>query len=232
MTLMVSDQAKQALGRDGVVGPFPLLHPERVTDLVKAHPTLDGKRNQHKHSAEVRAILADPNLAQAVRALCGGDLILWRTAFFYKKGGSAELGWHHDKHYQSATATTVRFDEMSQHFSVLIALNAITATSGQIEVIPGTHLEDARYRRDPRPIYLRPDDDHFLTDIPNALLETRRALDIPAAHFIVFHSALLHRSLAHPGGAPRLGLALRLARRDLGVPAELATLDDITAFDP
>lgn len=221
---------KLKLDTDGFAAPLPLKNPEKAKRILTFFALLKRTRNPHARSKRVAAMLADPNLIDAVTALCGPNLMIWRSAFFSKKKGSPEIGWHHDKHYQSASKSTVSFDKIDGHFSVLIALSSIDRATGQLEMLPKTHIEDERYQRDSRPYHLRPDNEHFLSDIPPELLATRQGIDIPSCHFLVFHSAVLHRSLAHAGGAPRVGLALRLTYRDAAVPAELAAPKEIIPF--
>lgn len=220
---------KTALDRDGFVGPFALAEPERVRRVLDVHPTFDSQRNQHVARPEVAALMQDPGLIATVQALCGPDLLLWRSAFFAKSDGAAEIGWHHDKHFQVGEEP-VDFDEIEDHFSVLIALSAINQHTGQIEVLPGTHLSDDSYARDTRPYHQRPGEDHFPTNIPERLIASRVGLDIPSAHFIVFHSAIWHRSLSHAGGPPRLGLAIRFVRRGVTIPPGLALPSDVVPF--
>ena len=185
---------KTAFDLLGYSAPMPLAEPARAEVASAEH---DGERpyvgNPHTTSAAVRSLFADPGLVAQVRALCGPNLKLWRSVFFLKKPGAAEIGWHHDKHFYRGEENDVRFDEIGTHFSVLFALTEIAQTAGMIQVVPGTHADTALLPRDPRPVHLRPKEEHILNNLPQPVLDNVRSVPIPAGSFLVFHSALLHR---------------------------------------
>src|SRR5579859_2942502 len=220
------DPSKDRFDAEGHAGPFALAHTEPLFEVLKAFPHLGGRRNQHVVSREIRALLADRELVKTVTALCGEDLLVWRTAFFTKAEGAGEIGWHHDKHFQSAD-DEISFAEMDKHFSLFIGVTDVDLATGRIEVIPGSHRSQPSYPRDRRPFHRRPFEDHFRQDIPPDLVATRRGIDVPQGSFLIFHSALLHRSLSHQGGPQRLGLAVRLMRKGIEAPPELAAPGDI-----
>lgn len=225
----------EAAGLDllGYSAPLPLTELERAEAVRAAN--IDAPRytkNPHRDQAGVRALLNDPGLTAAVARLCGDDLAVWRSAFFAKSEGSGEIGWHHDKHFHRDGEDDIRLDEIGTHFSVLFGLTEIAQGTGMLEVLPGTHRPVPGLTRDTRPYHMRPAGEHLLTDLPPALLETRRGLPIPAGSFVVFHSALLHHSLPHRGGVPRLGLAIRLAPAAIAVPDKLAAPGDVLPFPP
>jgi len=217
----------------GYSAPLPLAEPARAEQVLAAHEDVGFyTKNPHVTSADVRLMLSDPALVDAVRKLCGRDLNLWRSAFFRKTTGTAEIGWHHDKHFFSDAADDIRLDEIQSHYSVFISVTSVTQTTGLLEVLPGTHRDIPDLVRDPRPYHKRPPGEHILKDLPAAVAGRARGVPIPAGCFMIFHSAILHRSLPHTGGGPRLGMAIRLVRYGLGIPPELAEPQDITAFPP
>jgi ectoine hydroxylase-related dioxygenase (phytanoyl-CoA dioxygenase family) len=165
-------------------------------------------------------------------ALCGDGLRLWRSKYFSKARGSKEVRWHHDKHFQSGDDALVRFDEIGSHFSVLIALSEMGPDSGVLEVIPGSHRPVPGLERDPRPFLQRSMSEHFHTDLPTALIDARVQIPIPRASFLVFHSALLHRSLAHMGGPERRAIAIRLAGQGVDITSAYAEPAHILPFPP
>lgn len=227
------DAERTALDTLGYAAPLPLGDPARAAAVLQRNR--DNKayvKNPHTNQAEVRHLLADPDLVARVNTLCGPNLRLWRSAFFSKSEGSGEIGWHHDKHFHSAGDDDIRLERIGDHFSVLFGLTDIVQTTGQIELIPGTHRQTADLERDTRPYHQRPASEHILGNLPASLLQGRRGVPIPANCFMLFHSAILHRSLEHLGGAPRLGLAIRLVREDLEIPRALAAEEDIMTFPP
>lgn len=214
----------------GYSAPLPLDDPGLVEGFsMEKRPPSEAALNAHVHSAEVRVLLQDAGLRRAVSHLCGDGLNLWRSRMFWKGSGAGEIGWHHDKHFYSDEADSIRLDEIEAHYSVLIGLAEIGPANGMMEVIPGTHRELEGIERDVRPYHKRSREEHFL-GLPDTLMAQRRPTPIPKACFMVFHSALLHRSLPHAGGAPRLGLAIRLVRDTLTVPAALAEPHEILPY--
>lgn len=224
---------RQALDLVGYSAPIPLAEPERANE---ARAALSGShayvKNPHVGSTAVIRLLSDPAVAHHLNILCGVRLRLWRSALFSKVNGSAEIGWHHDKHFFDACCDNIRLDEIGSHYSVLFALTDITHNTGMIQVIPGTHRVQPTLDRDSRPFHQRPVADHFISDIPPEVAATVRSVPMPRASFLVFHSALLHRSLAHTGEAPRMGLAIRLAREGITIPSALADPMHVMAFPP
>lgn len=215
----------------GYSAPRPLANPDLVDSFdSSAKPGKDTQNNPHMTSKAVRKLITDSNISKALAELCGPNLKLWRSRFFWKGEGSPEIAWHHDKHFFSREADTVRFDEIDTHYSVLIGLTEIGVSSGMLEVIPGSHRELPGLKRDPRPVYNRPKADHFLTGLSQDLLDARRAVPMPAGTFLVFHSALLHRSLPHLSGSPRLGIALRFHRDTVTVPEQVGAAERVLSY--
>ncbi len=221
---------KTALDSLGYSAPLPLDDPERAEAALAVNRDVAAhKRNPHKSQEEVRQLLADPGLQRAVKELCGTGFRLWRTALFAKEKGSGEIGWHHDKHFHADGVKDVELDAIGGHFSVLFGLTPIDRKTGLMEFLPGTHRSSAALTRDTRARYLHLTESHFM-DIPPDVQAERRPVPIPAGSFVIFHSSILHRSLPHGGGVDRLGLAIRLVRSDLAIPAQMARADDIFDF--
>ena len=212
----------------GYSAPLPLSEPERAEAVLKSC-TLTGAymRNPHVRNEAIFHLLADPGLRAAIRGLCGHNYRLWRSAYFRKASGSGEIRWHHDKHFYAEGVDDIRLDEIGTHYSVLFGLTDIVQSTGLLQVIPGSHRPISGVQRDVRLYHLRPPEAHFLTELPDHITARARPVPIPAGSFLVFHSALLHRSLPHAGGADRLGLAIRLVRDGIGIPSALAEPDDV-----
>ena len=228
--MIIDDQVRARFDEEGVVGPFPLA---TISDLVLTKVDWASKgldRNPHLVSEAVRDLLNDQHIQQVCSSLFADNLDVWRTKFFFKKDQSEEIGWHHDKHFHDDALEDIGLSKSPKHWSVLIGLDDIDENSGMIEYLPGSHRDGSVPSRDKRPYHQRPFSDHFITGIEPALLDRRMALLIPKGYFVAFHSALVHRSLAHKGGAPRLGLAIRFAQRPVSYPEALARADDILAY--
>lgn len=224
------DPERHALYVAGYTAPIELGEPERARLVLNScDPSKLYTKNPHTTSEHVRHLLSDPTLVEVVQRFCGASLKLWRTAFFQKEQGSNEIGWHHDKHFQHGDEA-VNFNEIGNHFSVLIALTPMVFDEGLLEVIPGSHCSLGELNRDTRPYHLRPPEAHIMKELPAQLVARRRGVPIPAGCFIVFHSALIHRSLAKTSAGNRLGLAVRLSRPNQVIPPALADPIDILEY--
>jgi ectoine hydroxylase-related dioxygenase (phytanoyl-CoA dioxygenase family) len=225
---------KASLDLIGYSAPLPLAEPERASAVLEKYdfggPAY--QKNPHATMESVRTLVNDPGLLAAVRVLCGFNFRLWRSAFFSKQSGSHEIGWHHDKHFYTAEDSDIRLDEIGSHYSVLFGLSEISQLTGLLEVLPGSHRAIDGIDRDTRARHLRPADEHIIPDLPAKLKAGVRAVPIPAGSFLIFHSALLHRSLEHRGGPRRLGLAIRLVSEGHAIPDALVEAKDVFEFPP
>ncbi|MEH6648375.1 phytanoyl-CoA dioxygenase family protein [Sulfitobacter sp.] len=225
---------KASLDSLGYSSPLPLDNPQRARCIFESNNAIGSTtyvKNPHVTSDVVRQMLCDAGLVRAVESLCGPSFKLWRSAFFSKSEGSGEIGWHHDKHFEAGDAD-IQLNTIGGHYSILFGLTDITHTTGLLEIIPGTHRDVYNVQRDTRPFHLRPASAHILTDLPIEAMAMRRPVPIPAGCFMIFHSAMLHRSLSHTSGARRLGMAIRLVHQDREIPAPLAKREDIFPFPP
>ena len=215
----------------GFAGPFPLDNKELAIQLMNEYPDFcDRPYGRHRDVVAVRNVLMDTSLRNKLYELCSNDLFLWRTNFFMKVPGSQEIGWHHDKHFQSAEVDEIDFTEISSHFSVCMALEDMTDSNGSLEVILGSHVDLPDYTRDKRPYYSRPVDDHFTDAIPDRYLEKRRLVQIRTGEFLVFHSALMHRSLPYESGPPRVSFVSRYIDKKVSIPEPLRSKLSVMEF--
>ena len=241
------------LQRDGLAGPFGLAD-KSILDAVSevaiglqslqrwqnTLATLAGQEDQLRHTTlinrhmafdVVRELFFDANLQSVVSDCFGKDLVLWQTKFFPKYAGVGENRWHHDRIIENGS-DPIRVYDTSNHFSFVVALSDLGMEHGRIEYIRGSHLPIDGFDRDmPR----------LFDEMPEVVHERITPLTLKRGEFAVFHSALLHRSLAYghreedwrPGyfGAPnpelrrdadirsgRISLAARLARKDTVIP--------------
>lgn len=179
----------------------------------------DGKRNRHLDFLEVQKIIHDPNLKSILRELCGPDLILWRTELFIKGQGVGEIGWHHDKHFQDGNEPLIDLEDVSSHFTVLVALNDMTLFNGALEVLPLSHKPLAGLKRNLNAFSEKQLSTHF-TRMPWKFQNKTIPITFEQGYFFVFHSGLLHRSKEHISGEHRISLAMRLMRKGIQFPTE------------
>lgn len=191
---------------------------QRWTTLINRHMTFD----------VMRQLFLDANLQSVVAECFGTDLLLWQTSFFLKYEGVSENKWHHDRQFENGTDPIDIYDT-SNHFSFVVALTDLGMDQGRIEYVRGSHLPIDGFDRDmPR----------ISSELPEVVHDRITPLPLKRGQFAVFHSSLLHRSLAYghrevdwrPGffgaQAPetwpmqdgRISLAARLVRNGTEIP--------------
>ena len=219
------------LSRDGLVGPFELDQEGYVNALkLQLDNSKKGFKNLHVRSGICRTLLSSNNLNKQIKQHFGEGLKLWRTNAFKKVGGSGEVKWHHDRHFENADSP-VDYANLGDHFSILVALTDMDESTGIMEFIPGSHLPSPGYERDTRPFHLRTLEEHFL-DIPPELLSKRVKVPLKKGQFMLFHSGLLHRSLpaAESPDLCRYSLVARLCNATTEIPAELAEDSEVFSY--
>ena len=253
---MVSTEMRRftaQLQRDGLAGPFELADKstlDAVSEVAiglqalqraqNSLAMLAGQEDQLRHTTlinrhmafgVVRELFLDANLQSVVSECFGKDLLLWQTKFFPKYEGVGENRWHHDRIIENGNDPINVYDT-SNHFSFVVALSDLGMDHGRLEYIKGSHLPIDGFDRDmPR----------LFDEMPEVVHDRITPLTFKRGEFAVFHSALLHRSLAYghreedwrPGyfGAPnpelrrnadmrsgRISLAARLARKGTVIP--------------
>ena len=237
------------LEQDGIAGPFELADKSVIEGIfevavelqllqrqqnVLAH--LAGKDDLQRHSTlinrhmafePIKQLFLDSNLQSVVAECFGTDLVLWQSKFFPKYQGVGENSWHHDRMMENGDDPINLYDT-SNHYSFVVALTDLGMEHGRLEYIRGSHKPIDGLDRDMPRIF---------DEMPEVVVDMITPLTFKRGEFAVFHSALLHRSLAYehqeddwqPGyfGAPdpalrrnadvragRISLACRLARKD------------------
>ena len=198
----------------------------------------------------MKELFLDANLQAVVSEYFGGDLLLWQTGFFLKYGGVGENKWHDDRQFENGS-DPIRIYDTSNHFSFVVALTDLGMDQGRIEYVRGSHFPIDGFDRDvPR----------LSNELPEVVHDRITPLPLKRGQFAMFHSSLLHRSLAfehreedwRPGyfGTPskesgsmesgRISLAARLARKGTEIPeasgsnpagAALAIAEPIPYYD-
>ena len=242
--------SRKQLSDDGLAGPF-LLADCSILDavcevavelqLLQAQQnklaSLAGRKdlqrwttliNRHMAFQPIQDLFRDANLQAVVAEHFGTGLVLWQTKFFPKYQGVGENKWHHDRMMENGS-DPVKLYDTSNHFSFVIALTDLGTDAGRIEFIQGSHQPIDGLDRD--------DLDRLFHEMPEVVHDRIKPLTLKRGEFAIFHSAVLHRSLAYghseedwrPGyfGAPdpvlrrqadvskgRISLAARLARKE------------------
>jgi len=243
----------EQLQRDGLAGPYKLADEsiiDAVCEIAIELQGLQGKQNKlarlagqedlQRHStlinrhmafAPIQELFRDANLQSVVAECFGTDLVLWQTKFFPKHEGVGENKWHHDRIIENGD-DPINIYDTSNHFSFVIGLTDLNTEHGRLEYIKGSHAPIDGLDRDiPR----------LFHEMPEVVHDRITPLTFKRGEFAIFHSAVLHRSLAYghreedwrPGyfGAPnpalrstadprsgRISLAGRLARKGTDIP--------------
>ncbi len=221
--------SKDQLLRDGLAGPYELADTSGVdaardvvfelkalrrqqnlaaqaarTENTHVNPLID----RHMDVPAIRNLWFDANLQAVAADLLGKGLFLWRSNFFVKSDGTGQNKWHHDRHFENGDAPIDLFDT-GNHFTATLALTDIGLTEGRIEYVRGSHLPIEGFDRDiPR---------HIL-EVPQVVKDRVTPLPLKRGQFVLFHSSLLHRSLAFGEGNRRVSMAGRLAKTGTAIP--------------
>ena len=223
---MSNDQLQQ----DGLAGPFELADKsglDRACEVVLELKALQRQQNRvasitgseivapnplidrHMDVDAIRDVFFDANLQSALSEYFGNGLFVWRTNFFVKSEGTGQNKWHHDRHFENGNAPIDLFDTRN-HFSILVALTDVDMNAGRIEYVRGSHSPIDAFDRDiPR---------HFL-EVPEVVQDRVTPLPLKRGQFVLFHSTLLHRSLAFGEGEGRISMAARVAKTGTQIPA-------------
>ncbi|MCY4129667.1 MAG: phytanoyl-CoA dioxygenase family protein [Gammaproteobacteria bacterium] len=242
--------SREQLSNDGLAGPFLLADCsilEAVCEVAVELQLLQAQQNKlaalagredlqrwttliNRHMAfqPIQDLFRDANLQAVIAEHFGTGLVLWQTKFFPKYPGVGENKWHHDRMMENGSDPVNLYDT-SNHFSFVIALTDLGTDAGRIEFIQGSHQPIDGLDRD--------DLARLFHEMPEVVHDRIRPLTLKRGEFAIFHSQVLHRSLAYghreedwrPGyfGAPnpaqrrqadvrkgRVSLAARLARRE------------------
>ena len=222
---MSNDQLQQ----DGLAGPFELADKsglDRACEVVLELKALQRQQNRvasitgseivapnplidrHMDVDAIRDVFFDANLQSALSEYFGNGLFVWRTNFFVKSEGTGQNKWHHDRHFENGNAPIDLFDTRN-HFSILVALTDVDMNAGRIEYVRGSHSPIDAFDRDiPR---------HFL-EVPEVVQDRVTPLPLKRGQFVLFHSTLLHRSLAFEEGEGRISMAARVAKTGTQIP--------------
>lgn len=216
------------LDKDGLLGPFDLDDKILVEYFLSDLQQTKNYKNIHVTNPLCQRLVSDKEISERISQNVGDDLVLWRTNCFEKENGSEEIRWHHDRHFEDGDEM-LDFSNIKNHFSVLIALTDMDETSGLMEFVLGSHLPDRSFDRSLAPFHAKTLDEHFI-ELPEHLLAKRVQVPMKKGQFVIFHSGIIHRSLASINDERRYSLAARLCRSFNNIPPDLASPSDIFPY--
>ena len=207
--MLDADQV-EAFHRDGYLASVPVLD---GAETASARANLDalmrrtggladpGARHKpHLYAKWVADLIRHPRVLDAVAAILGPDLLVWRSIFFVKPAGDpGYVAWHQDFAYWGLDSDAI--------VTAWIAITESTAANGCLRVVPGSH------RRAALPHPLRGQRHNLLARGQAADVDEREArnVELRAGEMSVHHVRTLHGSGPNASDGPRVGLAVRYA---------------------
>ncbi|MGH9442898.1 MAG: phytanoyl-CoA dioxygenase family protein [Thermoanaerobaculia bacterium] len=209
-TPALSDAQVGAYRREGYLSPVLALTPD---EAAAARVNLDAlmgrtasladpatRHKPHLYARWVSDLVRHPRVLDAVEAILGPNLLVWRSVFFVKKPRDPHyVAWHQDSAYWGLSSD----DEVT----AWIALTESTIANGCLQVVPGSHLQ--------------PDVPHAIEFAENNVLvrgqkavaeipEDRvRSLELCPGEMSLHHVRMLHGSRGNASDGARVGLAVR-----------------------
>ncbi|RAI57899.1 phytanoyl-CoA dioxygenase family protein [Roseicella frigidaeris] len=209
MPASLSEAAVEEYRRLGYHFPirvFPAAEAEGLLARLRATEarlggSLSGRMNQKPHLLFpwAHALVTHPAVLDAVESVLGPDLLCWGSQFFMKGARDpAYVSWHQDGTYWGLSSPDV--------VTAWIALTPSVPESGNMRVVPGTHLSQV------------PHTDTFAAD--NLLsrgqevaveVDEKDAVDITLqpGEMSLHHVLIVHGSEPNRASWPRIGFAIR-----------------------
>ena len=192
--------------RDGYLGPFELCRPDEMARisarldsevLAGEVPTQGVHQSRHLDSRLVHDLCAHPAIVSRMASIYGPDLLLWRSHFFLKEPGDAEVPWHQDTNYWPL--------EPPLNISAWIAIDDATTENACVNIIPGSHQSVVPHVRSPEGMLFPEMADMDYVDTSAAV-----PMALRAGQFFLFNERTVHQSDPNTSDRRRLGLAVRV----------------------
>lgn len=131
-------------------------------------------------------LVAHPEILGRVASLFGSDIMLWRTNMFEKRPGGQAVPWHQDAYFWRLNPPL--------NLTAWIALDAVDAENGCVQIIPGSHLKVVRHISSGPREY--DPDSQFDEMADPAVFDQSRAvkMELQPGQFFLFNERVLHAS--------------------------------------
>jgi len=209
LTGSLSADAVAAYRERGYHFPIRVFSAEEVAELerrmkateAKIGGPLKGRMNQKPHLLFpwMNALIRHPNVLDAVESVIGPDILCWGAQFFTKQPGDGTyVSWHQDATYWGLSKPDV--------VTAWIAFTPSVPLSGNMRVVPGTHLTQLKHT------------DTFVESNllsrgqeVEAKVDEKDAVDITLqpGEMSLHHVLLVHGSEPNRASWPRVGFAVR-----------------------
>lgn len=193
--------------REGYVAGIPALSAAETlrfrADLMRLYETLPAELQ--KHFINLHGVLgwADelgrhPAILDAVAALIGPDIFLWKSRGFAKFPGPGHVAWHQDLPHWNLVP--------NEAVTAWVALTDVDEANGCVRILPGSHRGGSRASQaaaDPNSL--------LSAGLQFAVSDSEASKSAPmllkAGQFSVHHGMIVHGSGANTTASPRLGVA-------------------------
>lgn len=197
--------------RDGVIGAYPALKPDEVICLrerLEAFETRMGatlgnlpgqiRAKTHLLFPWMNQLVRNANILDAVESILGKNLLVYHVTCWLKGPGDGSfVTWHQDGAYFNLAPP--------EHVTAWLALSDATEQSGCMRFIPGSHTAGALT--------------HEVGHAKNNLLSNGQqvpgidgagavAVPVPAGHFSLHHTHILHASGPNNASDRRIGIGI------------------------
>ncbi len=160
-----------------------------------------------KASQGIRALVADAGLGAYVADATGAQTVqVWWTQLLYKPSASGQsapvIGWHQDRFFWRA------WEEGSDLFTAWVALSDVSAASGPMKFVPGSHHWGFRAQG-----AFQTDDIEATRDmitVPEGESWREVSAILPPGGVSVHHNLIFHGSAPNQSGRPRRSLAIHM----------------------
>lgn len=237
--------------RKGFLSPLRCMAPEEMTAyydrcmalVAKPSPLWDHAdfdwqrhmRNRHLDSQLVLDLATHPQILDAIAAVLGPDLILWRSDFFVQGKSDPEMRWHQDRQQSGPrrlpslvlpgpdgkppsepyNEDAIKGDvPLPRAVSAWLAIGDTDRTTGCVRVVEGSNHEGVigmRKARDGEPAFYGKG-----TVLDYEIPEDRvRYMELRAGEFFIFERLTVHASVPTVSDRPRMGLSLRYTVPDV-----------------
>lgn len=153
--------------------------------------------NRHLDDRTCWEVCTLPGIVGAMQSVMGEDLMLWRTNFFIKNPGGAEIPWHQDRNYWPLEPEIV--------VSAWMAIDPATVENSCLQILPGSH-------RKVIPHVKAKDEMAFqqMADLHGLDMNKKVDVELKPGEFILFNERTLHHSEVNHSNLRRIGLAIRV----------------------
>ncbi len=196
---------------DGVIGAYRALTPDEVIRTrgyleafeARMGATLGNLPGQLRAKSHLlfpwlNALTRHPRVLDAVESLIGEDLLVYHVTCWLKEPGDGTfVTWHQDGAYFNL--------EPPEHVTAWIALSDADETSGCMRFLPGSHKHGALAHEK------GVSEGNLLSNgqqVPGIDGEGAVAMPVPAGHFSLHHTHILHASAPNHGNDRRLGIGV------------------------